>query len=154
MRIEPKRRFCVYTHSVEGKVFYVGAGVPSRPYTDIDRNPTWARIVQEHGYFDVDIVNWFASKASAFRFEKTEITRLRPEANRGFHKPPARAPYTSGPLSIGFNQRALRQLTRIQQTFKQQAMSTKVSDVMKLAIQCLWEKECEHDKPLASQKRL
>jgi hypothetical protein len=52
--------YVVYQHRRKdnGEIFYVGQGVPKRAYEDIKnrRNDGWAKIVEEAGGFEVDIL--------------------------------------------------------------------------------------------------
>jgi len=84
MRVSLSQPYCVYHHSLDGTVFYVGMGRLSRSLegtTYRRRNSKWGEIVSKRGYFDTAIVRQFADKISATRFEVAEIERLHPEAN-------------------------------------------------------------------------
>lgn len=61
---------CVYIHKRKdtGEVFYVGFGVISRPYRDIDRNKYWHNIVAKCGY-DVDILFFNLTRKEAIAKE-------------------------------------------------------------------------------------
>jgi len=89
MRIE-KGRVCVYTHSVDGIVFYVGKGVCYRPFETSRRNKLWGDAVEKSGgVFDVDILGWFDNDQQARSRELQEIQSRKPTANlmnNGWHR--------------------------------------------------------------------
>jgi len=74
---------CVYTHSIDGIVFYVGHGTPTRPYSSgvTNRNKIWMDTVRKNNYFDVDIIGWYESKAEAILKERELIALYKPAAN-------------------------------------------------------------------------
>lgn len=72
---------CVYHHSIDGVVFYVGCGNPMRPYATTLRNRIWIEIATARQDYKIDIVGWFDDEKSARAFERKEIERLLPEAN-------------------------------------------------------------------------
>lgn len=80
MRVEMSG-FVVYTHSVNGVVFYVGMGSGARAFQPTQRNDKWRSIVEESGGFDVAIIAWHPDRASAMRLEESEIRSRKPEAN-------------------------------------------------------------------------
>lgn len=74
--------YYVYTHSIDGKVFYVGKGKGSRANCFGTRSIKWHEIVKLN--FDlvvVDIVKHFKDEESAFAFEAVLIGGYRPKAN-------------------------------------------------------------------------
>ncbi len=81
MRIESSR-VCVYTHSIDGIVFYVGKGVCYRPFEASRRNERWSAAVEAAGgIFDVDILGWFGTDQEACTRELQEIQSRKPSAN-------------------------------------------------------------------------
>lgn len=72
---------CVYTHSIQGKVFYVGKGISSRPFETSRRGERWHNIVSEAGHFDVEVIAWFDSDQDARLQEAQDIAKYKPEAN-------------------------------------------------------------------------
>jgi hypothetical protein len=74
-------RYCVYTHSVDGEVFYIGKGVASRPFCTDGRNSCWYAIVSKAKGFDVDILRWFDTNDEACRWERRMIEEYKPVAN-------------------------------------------------------------------------
>ena len=69
---------CVYTHSKpSGEVFYVGKGKPWRPYSRFSRNKLWLSVVDEHGDFDVNIIEADMEEQEAFELEMLLIEELR-----------------------------------------------------------------------------
>lgn len=85
-----KDKVCVYMHSINGKVFYIGKGTPDRPFGFYHRNKIWHRIVVDNnGKFEVKILDWFAIDELARLREECEIKLWQPEANmvhNGFTK--------------------------------------------------------------------
>lgn len=80
--------FCVYSHSVNGEIFYIGHGTLTHPFclsgpSGNMRGGTWSSIVSKHGYFDLAILEIFPTKKEAAARER-ELTRL--------HKPAANHP--------------------------------------------------------------
>ena len=74
----------VYTHSINGVVFYVGCGSGSRPYSDKSRSRVWHKIVNDNNRsFDIDIVFRSHNKHEALLEESKLIMSLQPKANLG-----------------------------------------------------------------------
>lgn len=71
-------KYCVYLHrrKSDGCIFYVGKGVPQRPFTKSGRNDWWHRVVKKHGK-DVEIVRYFDCESDAFSFETSLISFFR-----------------------------------------------------------------------------
>jgi len=74
-------KVCLYTHSIKGKVFYVGVGVSVRPFVTAKRSSKWREVVTRHGFYEVRILAWFSRKAQALQLEQQLIKELKPEAN-------------------------------------------------------------------------
>ena len=73
---------CVYTHSIDGQVFYVGHGTFEHPYVRGKRNKAWAAIVRGNdGKFEVEIVQCFADRGLAAKVERSLIDLWKPAAN-------------------------------------------------------------------------
>lgn len=93
MTIRPSQ-FCVYKHIADGVAFYVGSGRSHRPFVSAGRNGLWHETVGVAGYFEVDIIGWFATQAEALAVERSLIDELRPTANivhsQPIHKPKER----------------------------------------------------------------
>ena len=69
--------FCVYTHHrPDGSVFYVGKGVPQRPYRKTMRNSVWIQEVAKLGTYDVKIVWSGLLEMDAFEKERQVISEL------------------------------------------------------------------------------
>ena len=71
-------KFCVYTHSIGDNVFYVGCGLPERPYIKgrkgKDRNEIWFNIVENNNYqYKIDIIMKSNNKKECLRLEE-ELT--------------------------------------------------------------------------------
>lgn len=73
--------YCVYTHSLNGDVFYVGQGKPRRPYDFSSRNHVWNEMVDSREDVEVRIVEWFRTQDDALTAERKLIRELRPRAN-------------------------------------------------------------------------
>lgn len=87
MTIYPAK-YCVYHHKIGRKVFYVGSGVSTRPFTNQGRAEAWHSYVKEQGgHYKVEIVAWFNTQAQARRFESEEIERVKPLTNWGWLSP-------------------------------------------------------------------
>jgi hypothetical protein len=90
------KRFCVYTHAVNGHVFYVGMGTAHRAFHRADRNLRWRRIVKSKPIIEVEILEWFRTKRTAKIREAREIETRRPIANvkhvRGEYRETQRGP--------------------------------------------------------------
>ena len=72
----------VYTHSINGEIFYVGCGNTVRPYIKNNRNRVWKNVVSGNGgLFDVAIVSEHNSKSEALEAELELILELLPYAN-------------------------------------------------------------------------
>lgn len=70
--------YCVYTHSKpNGDVFYIGKGVPARPYKNSGRNVWWHHIVEKHGGYDVTIVEDSLTNDEAIELEILLISEAR-----------------------------------------------------------------------------
>lgn len=80
MKIYP-HKFCVYAHSINGQVFYVGMGRARRTLEMESRNSIWTGIVKKSDSFDSTILSWYRSSKLARRAEASEIRRLKPIAN-------------------------------------------------------------------------
>ena len=80
--------WCVYTHSVDGEVFYVGMGNGDRPFAGASnagtsaRNELWHAVVARRGGFDVSILKWFGSRKAALSYEKKMIALFNPSCNK------------------------------------------------------------------------
>lgn len=82
------KKYCVYSHSVDGEIFYIGCGTLLRPLilsgggsSYSGRNRFWEDVVTKHGYFDVTILHWFDSKREAIAREKELISEHKPVGN-------------------------------------------------------------------------
>lgn len=70
--------FCVYLHlRPDGSVFYVGKGVPSRPYRRGGRNMLWQTEVKNIGGFSVQILESGLTEEQAFAKEVEVIADLK-----------------------------------------------------------------------------
>jgi len=69
---------CVYTHSKpDGSIFYVGMGLPGRPYNAISRNHQWLSTAESAGGFKAHIIEEFIAKDEAHELEELLIAELR-----------------------------------------------------------------------------
>lgn len=70
--------YCVYTHlRPDDSVFYVGKGVPSRPYRVSGRSSEWKKEVAIYGKHSVNIVKAHLTEKEAFDVEVRLIKMLR-----------------------------------------------------------------------------
>lgn len=77
------RKWIVYHHIHNGKVFYVGMGRLPRPFTSDGRSTTWFNFVKYlKGDFEIKIVGVFRLKSSANNFEMKEIKRTKAPINK------------------------------------------------------------------------
>lgn len=74
--------YCVYTHSVRGKVFYVGCGLKNRPMSTNGRNYLWHQTVKENPDYEIKVVGWFFHRKDAIFHEGNLIETLKPAANK------------------------------------------------------------------------
>jgi hypothetical protein len=82
-------QFCVYTHSLNGTVFYVGKGRAQRPFEQRYRTAKWqAHVESIGGAYDVTILAWFDSEQGATQAEIEKIKELRPCCNSVHNAPP------------------------------------------------------------------
>ena len=72
---------CVYTHSIDGNVFYVGAGKVKRAFDEGNRNKKWKAITKEHRTYDIEILYETKDRNEAILREREEISKRRPKAN-------------------------------------------------------------------------
>ena len=79
LAVHPTKRFCVYAHSIDGIVFYVGRGRLARAFATSRRNKQW-RVKVISGY-DVEIIEWHDTTEAAELSERKLIADLRPECN-------------------------------------------------------------------------
>ncbi len=47
--------YCVYRHSIEGEVIYVGHGNRERPFNKLARNQRWKQLAADGAVIDVEI---------------------------------------------------------------------------------------------------
>ena len=72
----------VYSHSINGVIFYIGCGTESRPYEQRGRNKNWRKTVKGNGgIYDIKILSSFLKKEDAFAEESKLIKFLLPECN-------------------------------------------------------------------------
>jgi hypothetical protein len=74
-------RFCVYLHSYNSLVFYVGKGKPYRPFETSRRNHKWTEFVSSIDAYDVEIVLWTNDAEEAQLTEARLIRELAPPCN-------------------------------------------------------------------------
>ena len=95
----------VYSHALDGKVFYIGAGLPQRPSNLSARNHEWLKIVGNRtGEIVITIIAKYRSRKQALDAEQDLIKQLRPRGNicgnPDFFRP-RRLPFGSGMRIIG-----------------------------------------------------
>lgn len=79
-------QFCVYSHSVNGVVFYVGHGKCERPFCLISRNRPWMNFIKGKKTLEVTLHSWHRSKKEALKFELELIKKLKPKCNISYNK--------------------------------------------------------------------
>jgi hypothetical protein len=67
------RIYYVYTHSIDGKVFYVGKGRGNRAYQTRSRNRYWHNMVNKYGHPTIKIVKDKLTDDESYELEKTLI---------------------------------------------------------------------------------
>lgn len=85
--LKDTRPYYVYTHSIDGEIFYVGMGTLTRALEfrrEIRRSLRWERIVAKSRHFEVDIVATCRNKAEALEKEYELIQRYKPRGNTRF----------------------------------------------------------------------
>jgi hypothetical protein len=80
MTIYPQK-FCVYAHSINGQIIYIGKGRGYRSCESRARTPQWIEAVQNAGFFDVTILEWFEQDQDAKKFEALQIHKFKPLGN-------------------------------------------------------------------------
>jgi len=65
----------------DGKIFYIGSGIMSRPFSRKDRNKRWLEFVREHPSYEVRIVAQYDILAEARSDEAAQIKQHRPVCN-------------------------------------------------------------------------
>ena len=80
-------RYCVYTHSYNDEVFYVGQGSPSRPFMLSARNHYWEDYVKALPSYEITMVFWTDDHAEARQEALRLMTSLKPSCNRTTHEP-------------------------------------------------------------------
>lgn len=78
-----EKRFYVYSHSHNGKIFYIGKGTKQRAWRKhCGRSLLWSQYVESiGGEYDVDIIRRFDSSDEAFAFENKQIKKFTPYCN-------------------------------------------------------------------------
>jgi hypothetical protein len=76
-----RKHLCVYTHSTNGKVFYVGQGRPRRAYDRWCRNRRWLDHVKMVGDYETTIHAWTDDRSEAQRVESEMIAAHDPPCN-------------------------------------------------------------------------
>ena len=73
--------YYVYAHLIDGRIFYIGSGLPRRPYVKSPRSLLWNLIVSEAGGYEVKILARLDNLAEARQAEREAIFEHRPRAN-------------------------------------------------------------------------
>ena len=78
-----KDTYCVYMHSSNGEVFYVGKGRSYRPFEFSRRNDDWVKFAQSaNGEIEVTILEWFDLEDDALLYEAMKIRDMKPACNK------------------------------------------------------------------------
>jgi hypothetical protein len=89
-----RKSLCVYTHSANGRVFYVGQGNRFRPQGRASRSRAWHAHVKAAGAYEINVVHWTDDRDEALRVE-SELIAAHPSAcsmTRGPFLKPLRSP--------------------------------------------------------------
>jgi hypothetical protein len=84
--------WCVYAHSLDGNVFYIGCGKKERPFNSANRGRLWKVIVSVSRRYEVQILEWFSDETTAYERETQEIKNRRPASNTAHCQPLTRWP--------------------------------------------------------------
>lgn len=76
-----RQQLCVYTHSANGKVFYVGSGSRARAFNHSNRTPRWHTQAEAAGGVETNIIVWTEDRAEAQRIEAEMIMTHKPACN-------------------------------------------------------------------------
>lgn len=80
-KMDMDKKYCVYLHSDGDKIFYVGYGNHSRPFSYLCRNRLWYEYVENKKYLHINIVDFFKNKKEAQDLENFLIKKYSPYAN-------------------------------------------------------------------------
>lgn len=94
--IPPFNQLCVYAHSVNGKIVYIGSGSLSRPFELKKRTDVWNAFMNSiaddpSARITIQIVSFHPTAEHAKKAEHVLITNLRPVLNQ-HHNPNSRLP--------------------------------------------------------------
>lgn len=76
------KQWCVYSHQIEGRAFYIGMGNLRRPYETRARSEEWKSFVATLSLFEVVIHLWTDDRLEAVRVESDLIRAYGPECNQ------------------------------------------------------------------------
>lgn len=79
--IHSGNKYCVYTHSFDGRVVYVGKGRATRPFETHLRGSAWKKFFKGKAV-EVTIAKWFSNEADAKKHESELIEELNPVLNK------------------------------------------------------------------------
>ena len=71
----------IYSHSVNGDIFYIGSGNSKRPHDKRCRTKLWKDKTSTINAFDINILFEFDNKEDAHDIEKELIYKIKPECN-------------------------------------------------------------------------
>lgn len=70
--------YCTYAHSTtNGKVFYIGKGTRSRPYSTSDRSISWKNVVKASQGYAIAVLAFWKTENEAYEHEKFLISCFR-----------------------------------------------------------------------------
>lgn len=70
--------YCTYAHSTtDGKVFYIGKGTRSRPYSKSDRSISWKNVVKASQGYAIAVLALWKTEDEAYEHEKFLISCFR-----------------------------------------------------------------------------
>lgn len=82
--VQCQMQYCVYTHSHNGRVFYVGSGKLQRPFDMVRRSPKWKAYVALIQSYHIDIILLTNNVGELAEVESQFIRKFKPVCN--FHR--------------------------------------------------------------------
>jgi hypothetical protein len=79
MEVPP--RYCVYAHTHEETIFYIGQGRLGRPFERYLRSPIWRKYIRSLDHYTIHILGYFDTSEAAKAEEDKLLTILQPCCN-------------------------------------------------------------------------
>lgn len=109
----PVGKFCLYDHSSNGQVFYVGIGSPTRPFEKIGRNELWIDFVSRLDEYFVTIHAWADSLDDLRKLEASMIKHVMPACNKRLNPKWSPPPQNRDAVTVVSNQELLKYFSLI-----------------------------------------